>query len=157
MNSPKRPLPVLYLKSSNEQEWTLVATIIGNEQPLFKFDGTVEKDWVVWEMGPEKLYAFQFIVPRGKVSEYNYEDQIFEIAVPDAKEKIRLSLSACNGYEAEDLENPVASRSQAWEKMLQIHRKRPYHLMLQMGDQIYNDKVWESHPEQSQMASHTKY
>ena len=124
-----------------------MATVIHHEKPAFDLPFPTLKEWLVWQMGEESLFAIEFEVPRGRNFEYSCLGKSFHVHIPAKGQSLHIALSSCNGYEDEDLDNPNPKRSAAWHKMMEMHKQQPYHLMLQMGDQIYNDQVWSCHPE----------
>jgi hypothetical protein len=59
---------------------------------------------------------------------------------------LRIAFASCNGQEHGDLDRDMDERDAMWRRMAAEHRARPFHLLLQGGDQIYADEVTATHP-----------
>lgn len=59
---------------------------------------------------------------------------------------MRIAFAACNGQEDGDVERDEAERNAMWSHLGDLHRARPFSLLLQGGDQIYADEMGRAHP-----------
>lgn len=64
----------------------------------------------------------------------------WQFAVPAAEDSMRLMFHSCNGFSVgTDLDawtGPVL-----WNDVLRVHERKPFHVMIGGGDQIYNDGI----------------
>lgn len=136
--------PVLYFVKSDSEFWYLLVTYV-SKTGVKKFEAPhgYDKQWVLAEHNGEVLYNISFRMLRGEVSEYRLNGVSYFVNVPEKDNKLNLALVACNGHESEDLKSPEPNRNIAWKKLYENHQEKPYHLLLQMGDQLYNDPVWK--------------
>lgn len=61
-------------------------------------------------------------------------------AVPSIHESMRLMFHSCNGFSVGTNEEAWSGPA-LWSDVLRVHEKRPFHVMIGGGDQIYNDGV----------------
>ncbi|MFD2814352.1 alkaline phosphatase D family protein [Paracoccus aerius] len=59
---------------------------------------------------------------------------------------IRIAFVSCNGEENGDLDRESAERNLMWARLEADHRRAPFALLLQGGDQIYADEATHGHP-----------
>ena len=60
--------------------------------------------------------------------------------VPAASESMRMMFHSCNGFSV-GTDEDAWSGPALWGDVLRVHRKKPFHVMIGGGDQIYNDGV----------------
>ncbi|KAI9796494.1 MAG: hypothetical protein M1833_006162 [Piccolia ochrophora] len=60
--------------------------------------------------------------------------------VPSAKQSMRIMFHSCNGFSV-GTDEDFWSGPALWNDVLRVHAKRPFHVMIGGGDQIYNDSV----------------
>jgi hypothetical protein len=60
---------------------------------------------------------------------------------------LRLAFTACNGSEDDDPAFGDPSRNERWRHLADEHARSPFHLLIQGGDQMYADRVWQDIPE----------
>ncbi|RMZ74852.1 hypothetical protein DV737_g5668, partial [Chaetothyriales sp. CBS 132003] len=65
--------------------------------------------------------------------------------VPAATESMRIMFHSCNGFSV-GTDEDFWSGPAVWNDVLRTHQKRPFHVMIGGGDQIYNDSVRVSGP-----------
>ncbi|RMD44703.1 hypothetical protein DV735_g431, partial [Chaetothyriales sp. CBS 134920] len=65
--------------------------------------------------------------------------------VPAASESFRIIFHSCNGFSV-GTDEDFWSGPAVWNDVLRTHQKRPFHVMIGGGDQIYNDSVRVSGP-----------
>ncbi|OKL60291.1 hypothetical protein UA08_04320 [Talaromyces atroroseus] len=64
----------------------------------------------------------------------------WEFAVPSWKQSMRIMFHSCNGFSVGTDTDSWAGPA-LWNDVLRVHAKRPFHVMIGGGDQIYNDGV----------------
>lgn len=60
--------------------------------------------------------------------------------VPCAQESMRIMFHSCNGFSI-GTDEDFWSGPALWNDVLRTHKKRPFHVMIGGGDQIYNDNI----------------
>ena len=60
--------------------------------------------------------------------------------VPGAFESMRIMFHSCNGFSV-GTDEEAWSGPALWNDVLRVHEKKPFHVMIGGGDQIYNDGV----------------
>jgi hypothetical protein len=69
--------------------------------------------------------------------------------VPGREESLHLGFASCAGFD--DWKNKTAMDEEGrdpwalWKEMLAAHKQKPFHLLIQGGDQIYIDQLWVAH------------
>lgn len=77
--------------------------------------------------------AFSYVVPELKKP------------VPDPEQKpLRIAYASCFGFSSLKYMNKVAVKNAMWTVLLNQHNAKPYHLMMDGGDQVYADLMWET-------------
>ena len=66
--------------------------------------------------------------------------------VPGKTANPRIGYASCNGFSSSDLHQKTATPYFLWEKMVEMHAKAPFSLLILGGDQLYADSVWEDVP-----------
>lgn len=92
------------------------------------------------------LWATDFSVAadRGAVR-YRFSGNTHTIQPPPS-EGPRILFTACNGSEIPDeLPTDRDRRMRPWRMIAEQHARRPFHLLIQGGDQIYADQLWYVH------------
>jgi hypothetical protein len=144
--------PILYARGSTDTEVHLAAIAVGDETwqppPLVPEGGPLvapaelarDFGWIVWR------YDFALPRQRGGAS-YAMEDRAWRVQTDPSPGALRIAYTACNGKEHDDLFDPHPERNAVWRKLLADHRENPFALLLQGGDQLYADNVWDCHDE----------
>ena len=65
--------------------------------------------------------------------------------VPSTHQSVRFMFHSCNGFSV-GTDEDFWSGPALWQDVLRIHQKRPFHVMIGGGDQIYSDKVMVTGP-----------
>lgn len=75
---------------------------------------------------------------------YSINGKEYRFSVPGKEtEFIKVAYASCNGSENESPYNkPFPGRNALWEHLDETHEENRYHLLIQGGDQIYADSVW---------------
>ena len=63
-----------------------------------------------------------------------------EFVVPSVNQSMRIMFHSCNGFSV-GTDEDYWSGPALWNSVLEIHEKKPFHVMIGGGDQIYNDGV----------------
>jgi hypothetical protein len=101
--------------------------------------------------GDLNFWRFDFAVPRGPEETrvgYGFPDGTRRyLNVPSTADIPHIAYASCNGSEGETLSGRMPTgRNAMWAQLLGRHRARPFHLLLQGGDQLYADSVWSAGP-----------
>jgi hypothetical protein len=60
---------------------------------------------------------------------------------------LRIAFTACNGSENDNPAFGDPNRNERWRHLADEHARAPFHLLIQGGDQMYADRVWQDIPE----------
>lgn len=158
--SPTEPTvilgPLLFFRGEQGERWRVSA--------LFVLDGEAEPDdlgadGVRLPIPPRHMarwrgrhvWRFDFAVPRqGTASTVGYgfgTDRRWRFEVPGHDGRLSIAFTSCNGVAHEtELARHPAPRNALWAGLLRRHAEAPFHLLLQGGDQLYADAVWQECP-----------
>lgn len=143
--------PVLLFRGISQGVMDLCAVSVteGDEGPgsLDVDSGGHFEPTFVLAHGGQSLWATEFRVPtdHGTVR-YHQAGKEHRIEPPPAAGP-RILFTACNGSEVpEELPEDRDQRLKPWHTIAEMHRRKPFHLLIQGGDQIYADQVWQEHP-----------
>lgn len=64
----------------------------------------------------------------------------YTFVVPGASQSMRIMFHSCNGFSV-GTDEDAWSGPALWNDVLRVHKKKPFHVMIGGGDQIYNDGV----------------
>lgn len=144
--------PVLYFRGVQDGLWNLSALVTTAKDdapaPLVARTGRVAPRRLARRCG-QSLWRFDFSLPLdGDVAnrEYAIGDESWRVHVPTPASPLRLAFTACNGDENGDAGGSLPERNERWMHLAAEHGRRPFHLLLQGGDQIYADPVWREVP-----------
>ena len=145
--------PILHFHGEGSDGWHLSV--------LFVFEGTTEPDPLtvegldhpvptrhvfVWR--GRHLWRFVFSLPRGPHDRrigYGFPQRgaRWAFSVPGQFAQLRLAYTASNGiHDAEQVASLPNGTDGMWTPLLKQHAERPYHLLLQGGDQLHADNLW---------------
>lgn len=142
--------PVLYFRGAEADAWRLAAVVgvAGDTAPgpLVFDDRQVAPERLTGRRGVT-VWRYDFGLARGaepRATTYRIGDRAWPVTVPGA-DGLRIAFCSCNGSEEGDFDRPetLPDRNAMWLDLHRAHRNRPFHLLLQGGDQLYADKVWE--------------
>lgn len=148
--------PILYFRGEQGDRWRLSALFVleGDAEPDdLRVDG-VSLPVPPRHVGAWKgrhVWRFDFAVPRGRddgEAGYGFPDGgRWVFAVPARNRRPRIAFTSGNGTENESLwDKKPQQRNALWRDVLATHAAAPFHLLLQGGDQIYADPVWNQCP-----------
>ena len=79
---------------------------------------------------------------------YAIGERSWSVRLPAIVGDRRVAYAACNGNDDEGNGGPVpAWRNALWRGLAAEHARQPFHLLLQGGDQLYADTLWQEVPE----------
>jgi hypothetical protein len=145
--------PVAHFRGQKGTRWQLAVLLVLDAAdpappPLLAADTetpasriALRGDWAFWryefslELGPEPTSCT-----------YRIGQESWSLALPAASGARRIAYTACNGTEEEDEDRVPARRNLLWRQLAAEHESRPFCLLLQGGDQLYADTIWEDVP-----------
>lgn len=144
--------PILYARGTSATEVHLAALVVA------------DSDWQPPALIPESedlvapaelasafgwtIWRYAFALPRqAGGARYALDDRAWTVQTDVSAEALRIAYTACNGQEHDDLLAPAPERNAMWRRLLKQHRETPFTLLLQGGDQLYADDVWQCHDE----------
>lgn len=144
--------PMLFFRGLSQDRWRLAAIIVlPSEQtpPSLTIEGGIEA-------APERLggrldrtvWRYTFSVPMdGRKDGIGYAigRQSWQIHPPGTN-RLRIAYTACNGSEDERPDRCVGNRNALWRDLALEHAGSPFHLLIQGGDQLYADTLWQAVP-----------
>jgi hypothetical protein len=149
--------PVLCFHGCDAGEWRLSALVVAFGDPgtlIHSGDRSVAPQ-SLWTVDSRTAFAFRFSVPL-QVAEsrftYTIGGQTYEVALPARETVPRLAYSSCNGTWSLKRQAGKKDRNALWRRMAKMHGEKPFHLLLQGGDQVYADGVIAKIPELKEWA-----
>ena len=141
--------PVLYFRGVRDDAWhlsALVAVSAGDRPTALESEGDRARPQPLAERCGQSLWRYDFALPLAPVAaarSYRIGRQSWRVAVPAADGPLRLAYSACNGKEDGGSWQDGAGRNERWLHLAATHARNPFHLLLQGGDQLYADPIWQ--------------
>jgi hypothetical protein len=139
--------PVLFFRGARDRSIKLSALVgvAANDEPtlLETNHGRVTPRRLAARRG-RSLWRYDFSLPQdgGRGSEYRIGHQSWRVHVPAGEGSLRLAFTACNGSEQGNTWEDLRTRNERWMHLAAVHADRPFHLLLQGGDQLYADPIW---------------
>jgi hypothetical protein len=87
------------------------------------------------------------LTDRPRTVTYRVAGTTWPVRLPARNGEHHLAYAACSGTDAEETGTIPASRNALWRQLEAEHQRRPFHLLLQGGDQLYADTLWDEVPE----------
>lgn len=120
-------------------------------EPSCLFDDEPVKVTLLISLPTGNFWSFEFsVTPALETTEHTYtiNTHSYRFSVPGINtEKLRIAYSSCNGSASETpAKKIVPGRNALWEHMHEMHKEESYHLLIQGGDQLYADSVWNDIP-----------
>jgi PhoD related phosphatase len=91
------------------------------------------------------LWRYDFSLPQGEAG-YRIGGQSRRVHLPAGAGPLRVAFTACNGSEQGNAWGSLEARNERWLHLAAVHAERPFHLLLQGGDQLYADPIWHDVP-----------
>ncbi|MDN5850513.1 MAG: alkaline phosphatase family protein [Nitrococcus sp.] len=95
--------------------------------------------------GGFQVWRYTFCVPAVSDAQYSLEGHRYAVNAALGSD-LRLAYVSCNGREYGDRDRSVTERNALWRRLAREHAERPFQLLLQGGDQIYADEMFDLHP-----------
>lgn len=144
--------PVLLLRGLTEERLRLCALTVTADgrspgRLTTRAGGRYEAEPLM-QFGGARLWRTEFDVPAdGGAVGYRIGGREHVIEPPPAAGP-RILFTACNGSEApQELPADRDERLRPWYMIAEAHAREPFHLLVQGGDQIYADQLWNEHPD----------
>ena len=141
--------PILFARGGDGERHDLAALLVlpdGNGAPeLLPDSGGPARPIVLATCFGRTVWRYDFSLPADRASAYRLGRERFTVASPAASDR-RIVYVSCNGQETGDLDRLDTERDAMWERLAAEHRRTPFALMLQGGDQLYADDVLLAHP-----------
>lgn len=141
--------------ATDATRWHLSALVVTDAEvsPL-ALDSTKGRQIVqaqkLWSVRGRTAYRYLFsaLLSRDKPSSLRYEvmGESFDVELPAANRPPRMAYASCNGFSSAKEGKGVDDACAMWRVMAKRHAKAPYHLLLQGGDQVYADGMWDVLP-----------
>lgn len=96
----------------------------------------------------QTVWRYDFSLPVGQTDGVDYAlgEQSYRVHPPTGS-ALRLAFTACNGQEEDVVGHVYPERNERWRELWRQHQELPFQLLLQGGDQLYADRVWQAVPE----------
>lgn len=148
--------PILHFRGQSENRWQLAAVVArqAEEDPgplTLPSAPPVRAERLAVRQG-HSFWRYDFSLPlleRETFVPYTVGGRAWRVHLPAAHGDRRMAYTACSGTDEEASDDrPVpASRNVLWRQLTATHARRPFHLVLHGGDQLYADSLWEAVPE----------
>ncbi|MDF9304666.1 alkaline phosphatase D family protein [Tritonibacter mobilis] len=139
--------PILYYRGLEGDALQLAAMVmlpIGERPETLRTDAGDHAPTLLREIGRSAVWRYDFgLTP--SCGSYRLGDQSYDVQT-DLHGDMRIAFASCNGEEKGDLDRDQEERNRMWAHMCAEHRRAPFALLLQGGDQIYADEATEGHP-----------
>ena len=142
--------PILYFQGLEGEYCRLAAVLVlpeASAPPTLHADGQRIQAEQLYRRLNQTVWRYRFSLPtRPGGSEYRLDGTTYPVHPPVPGETLRIAFTACNGRETDKPGDEDPERNANWRQLLAEHRESPFHLLLQGGDQLYADGVWEAVP-----------
>lgn len=143
--------PILYALGDSSDKPKYRVLVCDIYEPSCFFNGEPVKPTLLKSLSIGNFWSFEFSVTPAletTVHTYSINTRSYRFSVPGIKtEKLRVAYSSCNGSASESpSKKAFPGRNALWEHMHQMHDEESYHLLIQGGDQLYADSVWDDIP-----------
>lgn len=147
--------PVLHFRGADEGRWRLSALVAAEAEPPALVAGDLRAAPLPLARRQGcALWRYDFSLPLGDapaIRDYAIGGRGWRVALPAAAGGgLRMAYTACNGTEDGGAALPSRARNERWLHLAAEHARRPFHLLLQGGDQLYADEIWHEVPELSE-------
>jgi hypothetical protein len=150
--------PVLQFLGVQNKQWCVSVLLVTDaatppvlqsaiKTEAFKRLSTLQSGATVWRGA--------LSVPMGasaRRQSYSVDAQTYVFYVPAEGAMPCMAYTSCNGFSSPGLVKTVADQNALWKRLMNLHNGReringrsfgPYHLLLQGGDQVYTDALWQ--------------
>ncbi|MGF1553017.1 MAG: alkaline phosphatase D family protein [Paracoccaceae bacterium] len=140
--------PLLFLRGIEEDGVSLAVVAVRPEagaDPVLETERGTVTPALLARRGGRRLLGYRFVLPARADARYRFDGEDYAVSA-DLAGDLRLAYVSCNGKERGDTERDPAERNGLWARLAEEHRRAPFQLLLQGGDQVYADEVVEAHP-----------
>jgi len=139
--------PILYFRGLEGEHCLLSALLVlpeSVEPPTLSAHGnTIHAEPLHQRLGA-MVWRYRFRLPcQAGGSHYRLAGNCYTVHPPVPDETLRIAFTACNGRESDQPGDDDPTRNANWRQLYQEHQQSPFQLLLQGGDQLYADQVWE--------------
>jgi hypothetical protein len=141
--------PVLYFRGLSDGCWHLSAVVgaAGSAQPAILGTERMQiRPALLAERCGLRIWRYNFSLPSEEVAaqcSYWIGRERWEVDVPAHDGALRIAFTACNGSELGDAWGESLQRNERWLNLASRHAAQGFHLLLQGGDQLYADPIWD--------------
>jgi hypothetical protein len=147
MNGTGTVGPILFYRATVAERLDLAAVVavsVEQDPPVMTVAGSVISARMLYESHGTRVYGYAFALPASGGS-YEVNGIVYAVAGVSGTD-LRLAYVACNGREYGDRERPLSERNALWQRLGRDHQRKPFHALLQGGDQLYADEMLDTHP-----------
>jgi hypothetical protein len=152
--------PILGFRGAEAGKWQTSALIVtqgDDDEPELKFGAKESKAKVIplRSLGNRYAWRFEWAVDQTdneQPVDYSINGGVkFQYVVPKKNQPLRIAYGSCFGFSSLKYMNKVQDKNAMWSVLKGKHEdssqnKKPYHLMMMGGDQVYADSMWETVP-----------
>lgn len=157
--------PVLSFRGREAAKWDVsVLIVVDGEPERVRFRNKTISHETLWDAAAGKVCRYILSLPMGGEQaqlSYKVGQTSYDIVVPASTQAPTMAYASCNGFSSLKLMKGVKDKNAVWKVMARRHGlaevvhedgmpetspAHPYHLLLQGGDQVYADAMWETLP-----------
>lgn len=142
--------PVLHVRHLANGQYTLAAIVVtpsdATPPPLCAGDDDNVPPTQLYSRGTKSIWQYTFTVDlerAGSELTYRIGHQAWTLYVPNLPQ-LRIAFTSCNGEVHDQIGED--ERNERWQNLAAAHATNPFHLLIQGGDQLYADQVWQDVP-----------
>lgn len=155
--------PALSFRGCTDGSWRLTAIVVfAGDAEKISVDGINSKTEIILDTEIWAVHRFNITAKMKKDTQaiqYSVGDRAFEVTIPAIGQAPTIAYTSCNGFSSLKLMKGVKDKNALWKVMARRHGLQdiayepgmpdtapatPYHLLLQGGDQVYADAMWET-------------
>jgi len=139
--------PILYYRGLDGDALSLAALVllpIGETPDALQAGGEAHAPQLLREIGRNAIWRYDFTLSQD-AGAYSLGQETYPVQT-ELTGDLRIAFASCNGEEEGDLDRDQEERNRMWAHMCAEHRRAPFALLLQGGDQIYADEATQGHP-----------
>lgn len=147
--------PILFFRGYRGGLLLLAALLVrpaGAQPPTVVADGALVRPETLLERDGVAVLRYTFSLAVRPGAGYTVDNQRYPVET-DLDGDLRVAYVACNGQERGDGERSQMERNRLWRRLARQHASRPFHLLLQGGDQLYADEMLDVRPETREWAA----
>ncbi|SFP43113.1 alkaline phosphatase D family protein [Tranquillimonas alkanivorans] len=140
--------PILFLRHAGAGGMRLAALVVrpeGAPPGELRTEGDTHAPEKLVTRAGATVWRYAFDLPPRNDAWYEFDGARHAVDA-DTTGDLRIAYVSCNGQEHGDLDRPERARNAMWRHLGKQNARRPLHLILHGGDQIYADEVTDAHP-----------